>query len=106
MTHPANGLDDTVHQRARLGILAVLAEVKRADFNHLREVLELTDGNLSRHLRTLEDAGYVEITKAFEDRRPRTWLALTSVGKQALRAEVAALRALIGRVESSRARRR
>ncbi|HLG01344.1 MAG TPA: transcriptional regulator [Acidimicrobiia bacterium] len=101
MTHPTNGLDDTVHQRARLGILAVLVEVKRADFNHLKEVLELTDGNLSRHLQTLEEARYVVIAKTFEGRRPRTWVSLTSAGGRALRSEVAALRAVIGRVEGA-----
>ena len=62
MTHPTNGLDDTVHQRVRLGVLTILSESRRADFTYLRDSLELTDGNLARHLQVLGDAGYVRIT--------------------------------------------
>ncbi len=98
MTHPANELDDIVHQRVRLGILAVLTEARRADFAYLRDSLELTDGNLSRHLQVLEGAGYVKVTKAFEGKRPRTWVSATKKGRAALAAEVGALRALLDRV--------
>ncbi|MDQ3569990.1 MAG: transcriptional regulator [Actinomycetota bacterium] len=98
MTHPTNELDDIVHQRVRLGILAVLTEARRADFAYLRDSLELTDGNLSRHLQVLEDAGYVKVTKAFEGKRPRTWVSATKKGRVALAAEVGALRALLDRV--------
>lgn len=66
MSHPTTELDDVVHQRARLGILAVLVEADRADFNFLRTTLSLTDGNLSRHLQVLKEAGCVEIRKVFE----------------------------------------
>jgi len=98
--HPSTLLDDTVHQRVRLGILAVLAEAVRADFAYLRGELDLTDGNLSRHLQVLEQAGFVAVEKAFEGRRPRTWVAATPEGRAALKAEVAALRALIAGVAS------
>ena len=101
MSHPANDLDDTVHQRVRLGILAVLNETRRADFAYLRDNLELTDGNLSRHLQVLEDAGYVKVAKTFEGRRPRSWVSATKEGRAAFADEVAALRALLGRVEGS-----
>ncbi len=94
--HPLQRLDDTVHQRVRLGILAVLAEADRADFTYLRRVLDLTDGNLSRHLGVLDQAGYVRIDKTFEDRKPRTWIHATHEGRAALAAEVAALRDLLG----------
>lgn len=93
--HPSNALDDIVHQRVRLGILAVLAEAHRADFNYLLEALDLTGGNLSRHIRVLEDAGFVDVEKAFEDRKPRTWFSLTKSGRTAFRDEINALRALI-----------
>lgn len=96
--HPSTLLDDTVHQRVRLGILAVLTEAVRADFAYLRGELGLTDGNLSRHLQVLEQAGFVAVEKTFEGRRPRTWVASTPEGRAALRAEVAALRALIAGV--------
>lgn len=98
MTHPTRRLDPTIHQPARLGILTVACETKRIDFVSLRDLLDLTDGNLSRHLATLEDAGYVEIEKAFEDRKPRTWIAATRAGRKALAAEIAALREIVGAV--------
>lgn len=97
MSHPSNNLDDAVHQRSRLGILAVLAEVRRADFTHLRDTLDLTDGNLSRHLQVLEDAGYIRIEKKFEEKRPRTWVSATPKGRTAFKSELSALRALIDR---------
>jgi DNA-binding MarR family transcriptional regulator len=99
VTHPALRLDDTVHQRVRLGILAVLGEARRADFAFLREALELTDGNLSRHLQVLEEAGLIKVEKGFEGRRPRTWVEATRRGRRALEAEMAALRDLIARVD-------
>lgn len=98
MSHPSNGLDDTVHQRTRLGILTVLAEARRADFTYLKATLDLTDGNLSRHLQVLADAGHVEIDKTFDNRKSRTWISLTRQGRQALSDELDHLRALIDRV--------
>ncbi len=100
MNHPSLRLDDTIHQRVRLGILAILTEAKRADFSYLRRTLELTDGNLSRHLQVLEEAGLVRIDKTFEGKRPRTWVSATAKGRHAFAEEVAALRALIERVQS------
>lgn len=99
MTHPVLRLDDTVHQRVRLGLLAVLKEARRADFSYLRDALELTDGNLSRHLRVLEEAGLVRVAKEIDGRRPRTWVEATRTGLDALEAEVRALRELIARVD-------
>jgi DNA-binding MarR family transcriptional regulator len=96
MTHPTSRLDPTIHQPARLGILTVASETKRIDFVSLRDLLGLTDGNLSRHLATLEEAGYVTIEKTFEGRRPRTWMAATKAGRKALAAEIAALREIVG----------
>jgi DNA-binding MarR family transcriptional regulator len=96
MTHPTRRLDPAIHQPARLGILTAAAEVERIDFVSLRELLGLTDGNLSRHLTTLETAGYVKVEKAFADRKPRTWIAITRKGRKALAAELAALRDLVG----------
>lgn len=99
--HPVLRLEDTIHQRARLGILAILSETARADFAYLRDALALTDGNLSRHLSVLEDAGLVAITKVFESRRPRTWVKITRKGSAALAREVAALRDLLGRLDGA-----
>jgi DNA-binding MarR family transcriptional regulator len=95
-------MDDVVHQRARLGILAVLDEARRVDFNYLAATLDLTNGNLSRHLRVLEEAGLVNVDKRIEARRPRTWLSLTANGRKALHAEVRLLRAVVDRIEIPR----
>ena len=98
MTHPTNGLDDRVHQRVRLGILTVLTESRRADFGYLRDALELTDGNLSRHLQVLKDAGYVTLEKTIDGNRPRTWVTATKEGRRALASEVASLRSLLAAI--------
>jgi DNA-binding MarR family transcriptional regulator len=99
--HPVLALDETVHQRIRLGILAVLGEAAEVTFTALRDQLELTDGNLSRHLRVLEDAGLVEVRKGYAGRRPSTWLKLTRAGRTALRHEIAALERLVRRVKGT-----
>src|SRR5687767_2553884 len=95
MTHPTQKLDDVVHQKTRLGMLAVLSEVRRADFNFLKETLSLSDGNLSRHLQVLAEAGLVKMDKVFEGNRPRTWVSITKDGKAAFNAELASLKALM-----------
>ena len=93
--HPTNGLDEVVHQRHRLGILTITAEARRAEFGYLREALDLTPGNLSRHLTVLERAGMVEVEKGYEDRRPRTWVSITRKGRSALAAELDALTKIV-----------
>jgi DNA-binding MarR family transcriptional regulator len=99
--HPANGLDDTVHQRVRLGILTIAHEARRVDFGYLRTNLELTPGNLSQHLSVLEGAGLITIEKGYEGKRARTWVALTKAGSAALRDEIAQLKLLIDTVEGA-----
>jgi DNA-binding HxlR family transcriptional regulator len=94
--HPTNGLDDTVHQRHRLGILTITAEA-RAEFGYLRGALGLTPGNLSRHLTVLEEAGLVQVEKGYRGRRPRTWVRITGRGRAALAAELATLTELLNR---------
>jgi len=96
--HPSTRLDDTVHQRVRLGILTILATAGRADFTYLRDNLEVTDGNLGRHLEVLHQAGYVGIEKTFEGRRPRTWVTITRAGRRALKDHILALRQMIDEV--------
>ncbi|MFE4396973.1 MULTISPECIES: winged helix-turn-helix domain-containing protein [Streptomycetaceae] len=99
--HPTSGLDDVVHQRVRLGILAVAKEARRVEFTFLRTTLGLTAGNLSQHLGVLEKAGLVTIDKGYEGKRARTWIQLTKAGKKALHDEIAALRSLIHRLEGA-----
>ena len=103
MTHPANGLDDVVHQRVRLGILAIAQEARRVEFGFLRDSLELTAGNLSQHLAVLEKAGLVEIEKGYAGKRARTWIHLAPAGKKALHNEIAQLKRLIGQIERTAA---
>ncbi|OLF06509.1 MarR family transcriptional regulator [Actinophytocola xinjiangensis] len=95
--HPTNGLNDVVHQRHRLGILTIAAESKRVEFGYLKEALDLTGGNLSRHLTVLVDAGLLDMEKGYDGRRPRTWVSITRAGRTALADEIAALRALVAR---------
>ena len=95
--HPTKDLDETVHQRHRLGILTITAEAQRADFGYLREALGLTPGNLSKHLTVLEQAGLIEMEKGYACRRPRTWVRITAAGRAALAAELATLTELLRR---------
>ncbi|MFE7670705.1 transcriptional regulator [Streptomyces albidoflavus] len=76
-------LPDTVHQRVRLGILAITREADRVEFSFLKKELAVTDGNLSRHLKVLESAALVTLEKGYPGRRPRTWITLTREGGQA-----------------------
>ena len=99
MSHPTSRLDPAIHQPARLGILTAVCETKRVDFVSLRDLLDLTDGNLSRHLSTLEGAGYVTLEKTYEGRRPRTWISATRAGRKALADEIATLREIVAAAE-------
>jgi DNA-binding MarR family transcriptional regulator len=76
-------IDDVIHGRLRLGVMAYLANAEVADFNELKSVLEVTQGNLSVQLRKLEEAGYVTIEKSFLGRKPRTQIRLTADGRAA-----------------------
>ncbi len=78
-----SGLDDVIHGRVRLGIVAYLASAEVADFTELKDLLEVTQGNLSVHLRKLEEAGYVAIDKSFVGRKPLTRVRLTDAGRAA-----------------------
>ena len=98
--HPVNGLDDVVHQRVRLGILAITRQARRVEFSFLRTELDLTAGNLSQHLTVLEKAGLITIEKGYEGKRPRTWVHLTKQGGQALREEIKTLKTLIHQLEA------
>jgi DNA-binding MarR family transcriptional regulator len=100
--HPANGLDDVVHQRVRLGIMAIAHQARQVEFGFLRTTLQLTAGNLGQHLTVLEKAELIQIEKGYEGKRPRTWVTLTAAGRAALYAEVAHLKQLIQEVEQAK----
>lgn len=92
-------IDEVIHGRLRLGVMAFLAGAGSADFNTLKGRLQATDGNLSAHLRKLEDAGYVSVEKSFSGRKPLTTLTITDDGRKAFAAYLEAIGRL---VETSR----
>lgn len=89
-------LDDLIHSKVRLGAMAILASADDAEFTYLRDRLKATDGNLSTHMRRLEEAGYVEVQKQFVDRKPVTRFRLTPRGRRAFEEYVARLESLLG----------
>lgn len=93
-------IDDVIHGRVRLSIMAFLSGAGSADFGQLKQRLGTTDGNLSVNLRKLEDAGYVTIDKDFVDRRPRTTCSLTDKGREAWIGYLDRIKALLASAES------
>ncbi len=91
----ARDFDRLVYERVRLGILSALAVNERLSFSELRQLLETSDGNLSVHARKLEDAGYVDCSKSFEGRLPKTEYQLTRCGRAALERYLDHMEALI-----------
>lgn len=88
-------INKAFENRVRLGIMSVLSVNSRMDFTGLKELLEVTDGNLASHLRALEEAGYISMEKSFIDRKPNTSYTITSVGLSSFREHLAALEELI-----------
>jgi DNA-binding MarR family transcriptional regulator len=88
-------LDRLIHERVRLGIVSALAVNPSLSFNELKDMLGLTDGNLSVHARKLEEAGYVNCIKSFEGRMPRTEFTLTDTGRRSLLAYLNHMESLI-----------
>ena len=90
------GLDPLIHAPARLMVLTYLYVVEAIDFVYLKRVTELSWGNLSRHLSKLEEGGYVEIEKTFQDKKPHTMIRLTDQGRAAFRAYKDDLQQVLG----------
>jgi len=88
-------LDEIIHSRIRLAIMAVLVTVDEAEFTFLREKVNATDGNLSTHLKKLENAGYVAVSKTFENRKPISRYVLTKKGRNAFEIYVQRLEKMI-----------
>lgn len=96
---PDRGLDPVIHTEARLRVVSALSALGRGDrisFPRLQQLLDMTAGNLSTHLRRLEEADYVTITKTHEGRTPATYVELSDTGRAALDRYTRALRALLG----------
>ncbi|SDI99223.1 transcriptional regulator [Frankineae bacterium MT45] len=93
------GLDPVIHPPARLQVVTTLSAVTEAEFATLREILDVSDSVLSKHISALADAGYVRTRKGVEAGRRTTWIGLTNAGRKALREHVTALRRLIDVVD-------
>jgi len=76
-------LDRVIHEKGRLTIMSLLAASPQLSFTEMRDTLNMTDGNLTAHVRTLQEAGYVSVTKAFQNGRPLTTYSLTREGRKA-----------------------
>jgi len=76
-------LDRVIHEKGRLAIMSMLAASPELSFTEMRDALNMTDGNLTTHIRTLQEAGYLSITKSFQNNRPLTTCSLTAAGKKA-----------------------
>ena len=90
-------LNETIHQPVRLRIMAALVTLgsdEEVDFTYLRDLLEVTDGNLGAHLRKLEESGYITINKEFVDRKPRTFISANQVGRKVFNEHVEALESI------------
>jgi len=88
-------LDRVIHERGRLAIMSMLAASPELSFTELRDALEMTDGNLTTHMRTLQEAGYVSIAKSYRNRRPLTTVSLTAAGRRAFADYVALLEQIV-----------
>ena len=91
-------LNETIHQPVRLRIMAALVTLKpdeEVDFTYLRDLLEVTDGNLGAHLRKLEGAGYIDLNKLFVERKPRTFISATKKGRKVFDEHVEALESIL-----------
>jgi DNA-binding MarR family transcriptional regulator len=96
-------LNPLIHQPTRLRIMAALVSLgkrEKADFSFLRDLLELTDGNLSVHIQRLEEAGYAMVEKTYVGRRPKTWIWATEDGRQAFEDHVDALELIVRRTRA------
>ncbi len=94
-------IDNFIHSRIRLAIMAVLASVDEMDFNSIKKSVNATDGNLSVHLKKLEEGGYIQIEKKFIQRKPMTTCQLTEKGKQAFTDYIATVEDFLNRGDST-----
>jgi DNA-binding MarR family transcriptional regulator len=88
-------LDRVIHEKGRFGILSMLAVNAELAFTELRDMLSMTDGNLTTHIRTLQEAGYVSVTKSYRNNRPLTTCSMTPAGKKAFSSYINLLEKII-----------
>ncbi len=95
MKNPIENLNKIFDSRIRLGIMSALLVNEEVNFNQLKELISVTDGNLASHIKTLEDAGFIKVQKGFVGRKTNTTYAVTRAGEKAFRAHLDALEAMI-----------
>lgn len=88
-------LDRVIHEKGRLAIMSMLAATAEISFTELRDTLAMTDGNLTTHVRTLQEAGYVAVAKSYQNNRPLTTCSLTPAGRKAFAGYVALLEQIV-----------
>lgn len=88
-------IDDVIHSRIRTAIMAVLISVEEAEFTFIRDKINATDGNLSVHLKKLEDHGYVSVRKEFVERKPVSRYQITNTGRKAFQEYIKKLESII-----------
>lgn len=94
-TEPFLNLDRLIHEKGRLAMMSLLAASSEVSFTELRDTLSMTDGNLTTHIRTLQEAGYVAVTKSFQNNRPLTTCTLTPKGRAAFTAYIDLLEQIV-----------
>lgn len=94
-------IDRVIHEKGRLGILAALASSSELSFTEIRTLLKMTDGNLTTHIRTLQEAGFVRVTKLYRDQRPLTLCSLTESGRSAFARQVDLLAQIVADARKS-----
>ncbi|MDB6020520.1 MAG: transcriptional regulator [Pedosphaera sp.] len=92
---PFLNLDRVIHEKGRLGIMSLLAATPELSFTELRDTLGMTDGNVTTHIRTLQEAGYVSVAKSYENNRPHTTCTLTPLGRKAFSAYINLLEQIV-----------
>ena len=99
---PFLNLDRVIHEKGRLGIMSLLAASPELSFTEMRGTLGMTDGNLTTHIRTLQEAGYVSVAKSYQNNRPLTTCSLTSRGKKAFTAYINVLEEIVQQSRSNK----
>ena len=99
MKNPIEQLNKTFDSRVRLGIMSALVINESINFNELKELIDVTDGNLASHLKTLEDKGYIKVQKGFLGRKTNTAYSITKVGSKSFKVHLHALEEMIRSVK-------
>ena len=95
-------LDRVIHEKVRLTLMSLLAASPQLSFTEMRDTLTMTDGNLTAHMRTLQEAGYVSVTKEFQGGRPLTTYSLTAQGRKAFATYINLLEQIVQQTKATK----